>query len=162
MLRDADTGSQDGQIFMDLGTEALDEGTMERYIREYSLWQMKGSFEKPVVKEAFWEELGALAKDGKGQYHVTAAGLLMFGKKEQIIKKFPRFLLKYEEYGREAEEEIRYEPSKPDFAEAETTEVMHGGWTRFVRIYWRIRGLRQRPPCRRKAERKHRKIWRPG
>ena len=114
---------------MDLGTEALDEGTMERYIREYSLWQMKGSFEKPVVKEAFWEELGALAKDGKGQYHVTAAGLLMFGKKEQIIKKFPRFLLKYEEYGREAEEEIRYEPSKPDFAEAETTEVMHGGWT---------------------------------
>lgn len=45
MLRDADTGSQDGQIFMDLGTEALDEGTMERYIREYSLWQMKGSFE---------------------------------------------------------------------------------------------------------------------
>lgn len=53
----------------------------------------------------------------------------MFGKKEQIIKKFPRFLLKYEEYGREAEEEIRYEPSKPDFAEAETTEVMHGGWT---------------------------------
>lgn len=128
MLRDADAGSQDGQIFMDLGTEALDEGTMERYIREYSLWQTKDSLEKPVVKEAFWEELGALAKDGKGQYHVTAAGLLMFGKTEQIIEKFPRFLLKYEEYGREAEEEIYYEPSEPDFAETETTEVMPGGW----------------------------------
>ena len=37
-------------------------------------------------------------------------------------------MLKYEEYGREAEEEIRYEPPKPDFAEAETTEVMPGGW----------------------------------
>ena len=112
MLRDADAGSQDGQIFMDLGTEALDEGTMERYIREYSLWQTKDSLEKPVVKEAFWEELGALAKDGKGQYHVTAAGLLMFGKTEQIIEKFPRFLLKYEEYGREAEEEIYYEQNR--------------------------------------------------
>ncbi|MFR6332142.1 MAG: hypothetical protein ACLUOI_27335 [Eisenbergiella sp.] len=52
----------------------------------------------------------------------------MFGKTEQIIKKFPRFLLKYEEYGREAEEEIYYEPSEPDFAETEITKVTPGVW----------------------------------
>ena len=98
MLRDAAILSQDGRVFPDMGTEALDETTMDHYLQAYFDYHRKDSRPVlPVPKETLFEELGALQKDQKGEYHVTAAGLLLFGKNARIREKFPRFCLKYEE-----------------------------------------------------------------
>ncbi|WP_455615517.1 AlbA family DNA-binding domain-containing protein [Eisenbergiella sp.] len=98
MLRDAAGGSQDIQVFQDMGMEVLDGETVERYRRMYTARHPEEAREQLSVPE-FLEKLGAMEPDGSGISHVTAAGLLMFGREPEIIKKFSRFRLEYTEEG---------------------------------------------------------------
>lgn len=98
MLRDAAGGSQDIQVFGDMGMEVLDGDTVERYRQEYFVCHPEESPAQLSVPE-FLEKLGAMETDGSGISHVTAAGLLMFGREPEIIKKFSRFHLEYTEEG---------------------------------------------------------------
>lgn len=98
MLRDAAGGSQDIQVFGDMGMEVLDGDTVERYRQEYFVCHPEEPPAQLSVPE-FLEKLGAMETDGSGISHVTAAGLLMFGREPEIIKKFSRFHLEYTEEG---------------------------------------------------------------
>ncbi len=52
-----------------------------------------------VEDEEFFTQVGALGKGEDGTLRPTAAGLLLFGKNEEICKAFPRFRLEYRENG---------------------------------------------------------------
>ena len=105
MLRDAAGGSQDIQVFQDLGIGALEEETVERYRRKFALFHPGENWPQLSTAE-FLEKLGAVEKADGGAGHVTAAGLLMFGREREIVKKFSRYRLEYTEEGELASDGI--------------------------------------------------------
>ncbi len=96
MLRDAGDVSADRITVDDLGPEALDTDTVNRYrslIRSYRPdhpWLQ-------LETADFLETVGAMSADKDGVPHPTGAGLLMFGKERYITKEFPNYFLDYRE-----------------------------------------------------------------
>ena len=87
---------QDALVLEELSEDCFDPGCVSRYrilladLHPAPAWQRS-------IAEHFLPCIGAVAKGSDGQYHPTAAGLLMFGKEPAIRREFPDYLLDYQE-----------------------------------------------------------------
>lgn len=94
MLRDAAVKTQDMLVLGDAAPSSLDYGSVRRYrammeaCRPRHVWNTLGDDE-------FLYKLGAVGRGDDGKMHPTAAGLLMFGIKAEILNRYPRYLLEY-------------------------------------------------------------------
>ena len=87
----------DERLIADGALTDLNEETIEFY-RE-KLAKRKPLWAK-LSQEELLHKLGAIGLDPEGNWHPTAAGLLLFGKREAITAEFPSYFLDYRRYGR--------------------------------------------------------------
>ncbi len=90
MLRDREGTAPDMQTLENTSLSALDEGSVADY-----LTRVEGGTALPANQ--FFLKAGGLALGKDRELHPTAAGLLLFGKKEEIKRIFPAFRLEYRE-----------------------------------------------------------------
>lgn len=86
MLRDK-LSSQDSVFYDDMTLDALDNDSLRRYLTR--LDPKSSAKSQDVYSQCV--HIGAAKRDKNGALRPTAAGLLMFGKYAEIIKKFPDF-----------------------------------------------------------------------
>lgn len=96
MLRDAAVQSQDMKILENMGLDALDYESVQRY-RTRMKRHRPGHVWEGLEDTEFLYKLGAAGRSGDGTMHPTAAGLLMFGFAYEIVKEFPNYFLDYQE-----------------------------------------------------------------
>lgn len=92
MLADRAEASPDTRVLAYTPLSALDMNSVRRF-RE----GVRGVPER-LTDEEFLADIGASARAEDGTEHPTAAGLLMFGRLDEIIREFPAYLLDYREY----------------------------------------------------------------
>ena len=80
----------------ELSVDCFDPGCVSRYRILLSDLHPAPAWQRSIA-EHFLPCVGAVAKGSDGQYHPTAAGLLMFGKEPAIRREFPDYLLDYQE-----------------------------------------------------------------
>ncbi len=97
MLRDAIEETQDEMVLEYLAPEALMGETLDRY-RDLMEAERPGHPWETLMDLEFLRELKALGRGTDGALHPTAAGLLMFGRIEDITREYPSYALDYEEY----------------------------------------------------------------
>lgn len=95
MLRDAAEKTPDMRVIENSGTDALDYGSVRRYRALMKTYRPDHAWQK-LDDDGFLQKLGALSCE-ENVLHPTAAGLLMFGKAESIVKEFPDYSLIYRE-----------------------------------------------------------------
>lgn len=96
MLRDAIKEVQDMRVLEYLTPEVFDRDTVDCY-RDFMEAERPGHAWEELMDSEFLHELGALGRGTDGELHPTAAGLLMFGRVEEIVKEYPAYALDYEE-----------------------------------------------------------------
>ena len=97
MFRDGSDTPQDLRIVEDLGSAALDSGTIASY-RSYFRRIRPNHPWRNLNDEDFLVRLQALARSTKdNQLHPTIAGLLMFGREYDIVREFANYFLDYRE-----------------------------------------------------------------
>ena len=96
MLRDAVMHSQDMDVLPDLELSALDENTVHRY-RMHMEDERPGHPWEALNDAEFLYRLGAAGPGEDGILHPTGAGLLLFGREDEIIKQYPHYVLDYQE-----------------------------------------------------------------
>lgn len=98
MLRDREERTQDMRILTGLGKEVFDYETVRRYRTYWQDCQRNQLWEKASDEEVLLH-VGACGRGEDGNVHPSAAGLLMFGFEDEIVKEFPSFFLDYQERG---------------------------------------------------------------
>lgn len=110
MLRDREERTQDMRVLTGYRMDAFDYGTVRRY-RTYLRDFYSGYDWEQYGDEAVLQKIGACAtdkeKDTKGVLYPTAAGLLLFGFEDEIVKEFPYYYLDYQEMRRDGSIEDR-------------------------------------------------------
>ena len=96
MLRDRTDEPQDAMVLEEFSTDCLDPGCISRYRVRLSDLHPRPAWQRSISCH-FLPCVGAVARGEDGQYHPTAAGLLMFGKSRDIRREFPDYLLDYQE-----------------------------------------------------------------
>ena len=96
MLRDRTDEPQDAMVLEEFSTDCLDPGCISRYRVRLSDLHPRPAWQRSISCH-FLPCVGAIARGEDGQYHPTAAGLLMFGKSRDIRREFPDYLLDYQE-----------------------------------------------------------------
>lgn len=96
MLRDRMDEPQDAMVLEEFSTDCLDPGCISRYRVRLSDLHPRPAWQRSISCH-FLPCIGAVARGKDGQYHPTAAGLLMFGKSRDIRREFPDYLLDYQE-----------------------------------------------------------------
>jgi predicted HTH transcriptional regulator len=97
MLRDQSETPQDARVLEQLDLAAFDYESLRRYrirlqnMRPDYLWENL----QPVE---FLQKLGCIGRSDDGSLHPTAAGLLMFGFENEIVKEYPFYFLDYQEH----------------------------------------------------------------
>lgn len=95
MKREAEEDSG-RQVLEELSIHQLDENTISRYRKRLSQ-QRPGHMWLELPKEDFLEKIGAVGQGKDGNRYPTTAGLLMFGKERDIVKKYPCYAVDYQE-----------------------------------------------------------------
>lgn len=95
MLRDASIKTLDMLILENMWLEVLDYDRLCRCIRMKN--HRSGNVWEELDDEEFLYRFGAAGRSEDGKIHPTAAGLLMFGHKYEIVKKYPYYFLDYQE-----------------------------------------------------------------
>ena len=96
MLRDADSRSQDAKVLEEIDVLICSMETVRAY-RNMFRSTHSDHFWNNVEEELFLRNLGAVGIGSDGQFHPTAAGLLMFGYEYEITREFPQYFLDYQE-----------------------------------------------------------------
>ena len=97
MMRDQSDISQDLRLMEQLDLDAFDRESIRRYrtrlrnVRPDHVWEA-------LEDIPFLQKLGCVARNEKGQLQPTAAGVLMFGFENEIVKEFPSYFLDYQEH----------------------------------------------------------------
>ena len=94
MLRGRKKG-RDKRVLGNFTFQNLDRETIARYRQRFAQIH-PGHPWLSLTKEEFLEKLGGGQKI-EGKWHPTAAGLLMFGEEQAIIREFPSYFLAYRE-----------------------------------------------------------------
>lgn len=97
MLRDAQIHTRDMTILEEMDMGALDVSSVARYRRRMERCRPDHAWERETDTE-FLCRVGAAGKSADGSIHPTAAGLLMFGRVDEIRREFPAYRLIYREY----------------------------------------------------------------
>lgn len=100
MLRDREERTQDMRLLTGFRMDAFDYETVRRYrtyLKDFYPEYKWDQYEDAAVLQ----RIGACGtdkrKDVEGALHPTAAGLLMFGFEDEIVKEFPYYYLDYQE-----------------------------------------------------------------
>ncbi|MGN1019750.1 MAG: RNA-binding domain-containing protein [Aristaeellaceae bacterium] len=96
MLRDAAAKSQDMTVLETLPLPALDADSIRRY-RLRMQTHRPGHVWETLEDADFLYRVGAAGRGEDGRLHPTAAGLLMLGHEEEIVRAFPSYFLDYQE-----------------------------------------------------------------
>lgn len=96
MLRDAQIHTWDMTLLKELELSALDVSSVARYRRRMEHCRPNHAWEKDKDTE-FLCRAGAAGRSDDGTVHPTAAGLLMFGRVDEIRREFPAYRLIYRE-----------------------------------------------------------------
>jgi len=97
MLRDASSQPLDLTVLEKMSLDALCPDTIAKYRRRLEGVKPDLSWNS-LSDEQFLYRLNAIGKhDGDGVFHLTVAGLLMFGYQYEIVKECPYYLLDYRE-----------------------------------------------------------------
>ena len=96
MLRDRTDEPQDAMVLEEFSTDCLAPGCISRYRVRLSDLHPRPAWQRSISCH-FLPCIGSVARGKDGQYHPTAAGLLMFGKSRDIRREFPDYLLDYQE-----------------------------------------------------------------
>ena len=96
MLRDAQIHTRDMALLKELELSALDISSVARYRRRMEHCRPNHAWEKDTDTE-FLCRAGAAGRSDDGIVHPTAAGLLMFGRVDEIRREFPAYRLIYRE-----------------------------------------------------------------
>ena len=94
MVRDAAVKTQDMRLLEELTPEVLDPGSLQDY-RARMKSARPGHVWEQLEDEAFLIRIGAAGIGKDGRVHPTAAGLLLFGKPQDILREFRDFSLRY-------------------------------------------------------------------
>ena len=100
MMRDQSEISQDMKVLDDLGLDAFDYESILRYRNRLKIHRPSHVWENLENTELL-KKLGCIGRDADGILHPTAAGILMFGQENEIIKEFPYYFLDYQEHENE-------------------------------------------------------------
>lgn len=107
MLAEQVEDSRDTEILRGWDIEDLESESINAYRNMYSARQPDHPWNKIDVRE-FLFQIGAWAKDRQaGDFGITRAGLLMFGKYRPIMDAFPNYMVDYQERP-EAKTEARW------------------------------------------------------
>lgn len=96
MQRDAAIKTQDMNVLENMEPDVFDYACVQRFRARMKNYRPGHTWEELEDSE-FLYKLGAVGRGEDGKMHPTAAGLLMFGYKHEIIKEYPDFLLDYQE-----------------------------------------------------------------
>lgn len=96
MLRDAAYRTQDMRVLEHMGPEVFNYHSLRSY-RTRMNYARPGHVWSELEDEEFLLRLGAAGRDEAGRLHPTAAGLLMFGYENEIVREFPFYVLDYQE-----------------------------------------------------------------
>lgn len=95
MIRDSESGNQDGSPIENMDTSCFDDDTISRYLSEIGSHRSNHPWLK-ISREEFLQLSGAAVKNGT-TLHPTEAGLLMFGKNHCIRRNLEYYFLDYRE-----------------------------------------------------------------
>lgn len=95
MLKEAEEESINS-VLEEFCIQDLEEKTIKRY-QERLCKQRPGHMWLTLSVEDFLEKIGAAAQGQDGSLYPTTAGLLMFGREKDIVKKYPCYALDYQE-----------------------------------------------------------------
>ena len=84
MIRDASRQTQDMQLLHDMDMSVLTSGSIRSYRRRMKFLR-PGHVWETLADSEFLAKIGASGCDQDGNFHPTAAGILMFGKYKEII-----------------------------------------------------------------------------
>ena len=96
MMRDAAIKTQDMLVLENTELDAFDYDSVKRYRIRMKTYRPGHAWEELEDLE-FLYKLGAVGRSSDGKMHPTAAGLLMFGYENEIVKEFPSYFLDYQE-----------------------------------------------------------------
>lgn len=96
MLRDRENG-RDERVLHQFSLAALDMETVARYRQKFAQQHVNHNWNK-VNDGDFLEQIGAVRRC-RNWLSPTAAGLLMFGREEEIMEEYPGYFLEYREKG---------------------------------------------------------------
>lgn len=96
MMRDAAVKTQDMIVLENMELDAFDYDSVKRYRIRMKTYRPGHAWEELEDVE-FLYKLGAVGRSSNGKIHPTAAGLLMFGYENEIVKEFPAYFLDYQE-----------------------------------------------------------------
>ena len=96
MVRDASVTTPDMKILQDTGLNVVDTESLHGYRRRMEQCRPGHVFEQ-LDDETFLESIGGAGTDEDGMIRPTAAGLLMFGRTNDIEKEYDGYQLEYRE-----------------------------------------------------------------
>jgi len=96
MFRDAALSTQDTKVLEEMDKSVFCNDTLQAYRQIFKVTHGNHSWNH-LEDEIFLRRIGAMAVGSDGQYHPTAAGLLMFGYEYEILREFPQYFLDYQQ-----------------------------------------------------------------
>lgn len=96
MLRDKEERTLDEKVLPYSTETVFHEATVDRYLSYLRDITSDCRLKEGTVEEIL-QAIGATKKNAEGAYWPTAAGLLMFGYEDDIVKEYPYYYLEYEE-----------------------------------------------------------------
>lgn len=97
MLREAAIRTQDMAVLESMNLQVFDYDSVHRY-RLRMKQHRPGHVWETLDDTAFLHQLGAVGSGADEQLHPTAAGLLLFGRESEIIRKYPNYMLDYQKF----------------------------------------------------------------
>ncbi len=96
MFRDAALVSQDNKVMQAMRMDVFCQDTIGAYRQIFKATHSNHSWNQ-LEDEIFLRNLGAIRRGEDGEFHPTAAGLLMFGYEWAILAEFPQYFLDYQQ-----------------------------------------------------------------
>lgn len=101
MFRDAALDSQDAKVLKEMDLTVFCQDSIRGYRQVFQNIHPNHTWNR-LEDEVFLRRIGASAMGDDGGFHPTAAGLLMFGYENEIVREFPQYFLDYQENRRMA------------------------------------------------------------
>lgn len=96
MFRDAALDSQDAKVLKEMDLTVFCQDSIRGYRQVFQNIHPNHTWNR-LEDEVFLRRIGASAMGDDGGFHPTAAGLLMFGYENEIVREFPQYFLDYQE-----------------------------------------------------------------